>query len=140
MWYKIALKIRILTQEGYDEKNHTGYHSLCCGCGWKQWVKSGEDGKERNQEREWLFKGQAAIVFGRYDEAIACFEKVLAVNPEFTDAHPFTGALQPKVRRAALMSGKGKSKITGTKTVFQKDKRSILQFVPKLRKVKKKRP
>jgi len=36
------------------------------------------------------------------------------------------------------MSGKGKAKVAGIKTLFQKDKRSILQFVPKLRKVKKK--
>jgi hypothetical protein len=38
------------------------------------------------------------------------------------------------------MSGKVKFKVEGTKTLFQQDKRSIMRFVPKLRKVKKKKP
>jgi len=37
------------------------------------------------------------------------------------------------------MSGKVKFKVEGTKTLFQQDKRSIMRFVPKLRKVKKKK-
>lgn len=36
------------------------------------------------------------------------------------------------------MSGRGKQRAAGRKPLFQKDKRSIVQFVPKLRKVKKK--
>jgi hypothetical protein len=38
------------------------------------------------------------------------------------------------------MSGRDTLKVAGTKTLIQRDKRSILRFVPKLRKVKNKKP
>jgi len=38
------------------------------------------------------------------------------------------------------MSGKVTFKVEGTKALFQQDKRSIMRFVPKLRKIKKKKP
>jgi len=50
-----------------------------------------ERGTEQQQEREWFDKGQQAIAFGKHDEAIMCFEKVLSINPGFTDTHRFIG-------------------------------------------------
>jgi len=50
-----------------------------------------ERGIEQQQEREWFDKGQQAMAFGKHDEAIMCFEKVLSINPGFTDAHRFIG-------------------------------------------------
>jgi len=46
---------------------------------------------EQQQGREWFDKGQQAMAFGKHDEAIMCFEKVLSINPGFTDAHRFIG-------------------------------------------------
>ena len=48
------------------------------------------------QEREWFGRGQESIAFGKYDEAITCFEKVLALNPDFTDAYRFIGDVYMK--------------------------------------------
>jgi tetratricopeptide (TPR) repeat protein len=50
-----------------------------------------ERGTEQKQEREWFDKGQQAMAFGKHDEAIACFQKVLSINRDFTDAHRFLG-------------------------------------------------
>jgi len=50
-----------------------------------------EQSIERKPGREWFDKGQQAIAFGKHDEAIMCFEKVLSINPGFTDAHRFIG-------------------------------------------------
>ena len=50
-----------------------------------------EQGTAQKQGREWFDKGQQAIAFGKHDEAIMCFEKVLAINPGFMDAHRFIG-------------------------------------------------
>jgi len=50
-----------------------------------------ERGTEQKQEREWFEKGQQAMAFGKYDEAIGCFQKVLSINRDITDAHRFIG-------------------------------------------------
>jgi len=48
------------------------------------------------QEREWFARGQESISFGKYDEAITCFKKALAINPGFTDVYRFIGDVYMK--------------------------------------------
>jgi tetratricopeptide (TPR) repeat protein len=48
------------------------------------------------QEREWFSRGQEAVAFGKYEEAIRCFEKVLSINPGFVDGYRFMGDVYMK--------------------------------------------
>ncbi len=52
---------------------------------------SGPNGVAEKSEKEWFSQAQQAMGFGRYDEAIRCYEKVLSVNPGFADVYRFLG-------------------------------------------------
>ena len=60
------------------------------------WAKSGQDSIAQKQEKEWFSRGQEAIAFGKYDEAISCFEKVISINPGFVDGYRFIGDVYMK--------------------------------------------
>jgi tetratricopeptide (TPR) repeat protein len=59
-------------------------------------VGSEPESTAQQQEKEWFAQAQEAVVFGRYDEAIRCFEKVLSINPGFVDVYRFMGDVYMK--------------------------------------------
>lgn len=59
-------------------------------------VGSEPDRTAPKQEKEWFAQAQEAVAFGRYDEAIRCFEKVLSINPGFLDVYRFMGDVYMK--------------------------------------------
>lgn len=60
------------------------------------WAEGMEGSTARNHEKDWFAKGQEALAFGKYDEAITCYEKVLSINPGFSDTHRFIGDVYMK--------------------------------------------
>ena len=59
-------------------------------------VGSGPDSTAQKQEKEWFAQAQESVAFGRYDEAIRCYEKVLSINPGFVDVYRFMGDVYMK--------------------------------------------
>jgi tetratricopeptide (TPR) repeat protein len=55
------------------------------------WAETADDKDTKERVRDWFLKGQAALSFENYDEAIKCYENTLELDPGFTDVHRFIG-------------------------------------------------